>query len=193
MARLTPPIKRKLSGLRYTPLPSGIATAEFPYQPHGWSHPSRFVVIRRPRPAAPTDQLSLFPVGRYVYQVLVTNLPLQPINLWRLYNARAAVELIIKELKGDYPLAKIPTQQFRANEAYFHLLLLSYNLINWFKRLCLPDHFRPMTLRTLRAQLLLVPGELVRVDNHPILKLPSNFLHLEAWDHAMRTIKHLEL
>jgi hypothetical protein len=132
-------------------------------------------------------------MGRYVYQVLVTNLSLQPINLWRFYNDRAAVELIIKELKGDYPLTKIPTHHFLANEAYFQLLLFSYNLINWFKRLCLPERFHTMTLRTLRAQLLLIPAELVRVDNRPILKLASNFLHQEAWNYATKTIKNLRL
>ena len=192
VARLTPPIKRKLSGLRYTIQPSGIATAEFHYQPHGWLHPYRFVVIRRPKPEEPTEQLSLFPIGRYVYQVFVTNLDLQPINLWRFYNQRAAVELIIKELKGDYPLAKIPTKHWQANEAYFHLLMLAYNLINWFKRLCLPPVFQKRTLQKLRTQLLLIPGELVRIGNRPLLKLPANFLHQEAWNHAMKKIKMLK-
>ena len=36
-------------------------------------------------------------------------------------------------------LGSIPTRHFFANETYFHLLLLAYNLVNWFKRLCLPD------------------------------------------------------
>ena len=61
--------------------------------------------------------------GRYHYQVLVTNLHIQPLNLWRFYNNRAAVELIIKQLKGDYRLGNIPTRLFHANETYFHLLL----------------------------------------------------------------------
>lgn len=192
VARLTPPIKRKLPGLRYTTLPSGIATAEFYYQPYGWHKPYRFVVIRRPKPEDPTEQLSLFPIGRYVYQVFVTNLALQPINLWRFYNQRAAVELIIKELKADYPLARIPTKHFMANEAYFHLLLLAYNLINWFKQLCLPPSFQTMKLSTLRTRLLLIAGELVRVGNRPLLKLPANFLHPKTWDSALKKIKMLK-
>jgi hypothetical protein len=192
VARLTPPIKRKLPGLRYTIRFSGIATAEFYYQPHGWSHLYRFVVIRRPRPEEATDQLSLFPIGRYVYQVFVTNLELKPINLWHFYNQRAAVELIIKELKGDYPFTKIPTRYWQANEAYFHLLMLAYNLINWFKRLCLPPAFQRLTLQKLRTQLLLIPGELVRIDNRPLLKLPANFLYQEEWNHAIKKIKTLK-
>jgi hypothetical protein len=192
VARLTAPIKRKLSALRYAILPSGIATAEFRYQPHGWQKSYRFVVIRRPRPEDPTEQLSLFPIGRYVYQVFVTNLDLKPINVWRFYNQRGAVELIIKELKGDYPLAKIPTKHFMANEAYFHLLLLAYNLVNWFKHQCLPPSFQTMKLSTLRTRLLLIPGELVRVGNRPLLKLPANFLHRKTWDSAMKKIKMLK-
>lgn len=192
VARLTPPIKRKLSGLRYTIRSSGIATAEFHYQPHGWQKSYRFVIIRRPKPEDPTEQLSLFPIGRYVYQVFVTNLNLKPINVWRFYNQRAAVELIIKELKSDYPLGKIPTKYFSANEAYFHLLLLAYNLINWFKRLCLPVEFQRMTLQTLHTQLLLIPGELVRPNNRPLLKLPSNFLHQKAWNYAIKKIQLLK-
>jgi len=65
------------------------------------------VVLRRPQAEEPTPQLTLFKLGKYHYQVLVTNLPLQPLNLWRFYNDRAAVELIIKQLKGDYALGSI--------------------------------------------------------------------------------------
>lgn len=57
-----------------------------------------------------------------------------------------------------YPLAKIPTEHFAANEAYFHILLFSYNLINWFKRLYLPAEVQSMTLNTLRARILLIHG-----------------------------------
>jgi hypothetical protein len=51
-------------------------------------------VAPRPQPDEPTAQLTLFKLGRYHYQVLVTNLPLQPLNLWRFYNDRASVELL---------------------------------------------------------------------------------------------------
>ena len=57
------------------------------------------------------------------------NLDLQPIHLWWFYNDRAALELIIRELKGDYPLGRVPAKHFFANEAYFHLLLFAYNLM----------------------------------------------------------------
>jgi len=193
VARLTKPIKAKLSSLTYQVYSFGIETAEFMYRPTEWKKEYRFAVIRRPIPEDPTEQLTLFTMGKYTYQVIVTNLKLTPLNTWRFYNGRASVELIIKELKGDYPLGKIPTKYFAANEAYFHTLLFSYNLINWFKRLCLPEEFHNMTLKTLRSRLLLIPGELIRPDNRPTLKLPSNFLYKEAYESAIRKIEKFNL
>lgn len=192
VARLTQPIKRRLAGLSYSRYSSGIETAEFMYSIKADHEEYRFVVVRRPIPEDPSEQLSLFPLGKYSYQVIVTNLNLTPLNTWKFYNGRAAVELIIKELKGDYPLAKIPTKHFAANEAYFHIMLFSYNLINWFKRLCLPKDVQNATLNTLRSRLLLIPGVLVKSNNRPMLKLPSNFLYRDAFEHAIKKIDRMK-
>jgi hypothetical protein len=193
VAKLTAPVKRIISTLSYQVHPSGLETGEFMYQPTKWKHEYRFVVVRRLISEDPSEQLTLFAMGKYSYQVVVTNMKLTPLNTWRFYNGRAAVELIIKELKGDYPLGKIPTKYFAANEAYFHTLLFSYNLINWFKRLCLPTEFHNMTLKTLRARLLVIPGELIRPDNRPTLKLPANFLYRDAFEYAIKKIGKLKI
>jgi hypothetical protein len=103
------------------------------------------------------------------------------------------MELIIKELKYDYPLAKIPTSQFAANEAYFHLLLFAYNLMNWFKRLCLPAAHQSMTLATLRRELLMLPGELVRTKNIPTLRLPPSEAEPTLIQHALDRIGKLKI
>ena len=192
VAKATRPIKRKLSSLRYRKHTSGTESAHFYYQPHGWQKKYRFIVIRRPLPEEQTNQLSLFTKGRYSYQVFVTNMTQTALYCWKFYNKRASVELIIKELKHDYPLAKIPTKHFHANEAYFHILLFSYNLLNWFKRLCLPKEFHTMTLNTLRYRLLLIPGEFVRSGNKPVLKLPANFQYKSAFQFAIKNIKKLK-
>lgn len=71
VARLTQPIKRKLAHLRYTTVRYGWEVAEFSYQPIGWAHSARFVVIRRHQPEEFSDRLSLFKLGKYHYQVLV--------------------------------------------------------------------------------------------------------------------------
>lgn len=193
VAKITKPVKTKLASLSYKRYTSGLEVSEFMYQPNGWERQYRFVVIRRPIAEENSDQLTLFTMGKYSYQVIVTNLKLKPINLWKFYNGRAVVELIIKELKEDYPLAKIPTKHFAANEAYFHLLLFAYNLVNWFKRLCLPQEFQNMTLKTLRTRLLFVPGELVRTDNKPVLKFPANFWYKDKIEYTVKQIEMVKL
>lgn len=191
VARLTAPIKRKLGALRYTCPSRGVEVSQFHYQPTRWKHTHRFVVIRRPQAEEPTEQLTLFKLGRYHYQVLVTNLPLQPLNLWRFYNDRGGIELIIKQLKGDYALGSIPTRHFFANDTYFHLLLFAYNLVNWFKRLCLPPELQTATLQTLRQHIFLMPAQLSRTDNRPRLLLPASGPREVAWRYALRAIERL--
>jgi hypothetical protein len=193
VARLTRPIKRKLAHLKYVSVSAGVQAAEFHYQPSRWFHSYRFVVIRRPQPEEPDPQLTLFKLGQYHYQVLVTNLDLRPLNLWRFYNGRAGIERIIRELKGDYPLGKIPTRHFFANEVYLHLLLLAYSLVNWFKRLCLPSEFQSATLDTLRNRILLMPAQLLRSGNRPRLAMPTSGRRENAWKHALHRIEKLRL
>lgn len=192
VAKLTQPIKRRLAHLQYVPVSQGVEAAEFRYQPIGWPQPYRFIAIRRPVLEEATDQLTLFQLGQYTYQVFVTNLPLRPLNLWRFYNGRAGVERIIRALKGDYPLGKIPSRHFAANEAYFHLLLIAYNVVNWFKRLCLPPELQSATLETLRQRVLLMPAQLRRTGNRPRLALPARGPQAMAWRYALQKIDRFE-
>src|SRR3989454_3071476 len=157
VARLSRPLKNRLPGLLYRRVSPGVWTSEFWYCPQGWPGPRRFVVIRRSVPEEPSAQLHLFQMGGYSYQLLVTNLKLTPLHLWRFYNQRARAELIIRELKDAYALGKIPTKDFWANEAFFQIVLLAYNLLNWFKRLCVPVHLQghaaaPPAAAALRAR-----------------------------------------
>ena len=195
VAKLSRPIQRRLPGLRYRRIHPGLEVATFRYHPHEWRKAHRFIAVRKLLPEAhsPQGQLTFFQLDDWAYHVYVTNLALRPVNVWRFYNQRAAVELIIKELKTDYPLTKIPTKHWAANEAYFHLLLFAYNLVNWFKRLCLPASWHRATLRTIRTELLLAPAELVRPKGAPALKLPANFLYRETFRYALRALRRLHI
>jgi hypothetical protein len=50
-----------------------------------------------------------------------------------------------------------------------------------------------MTLKTLRMQLLFVPGELVRTDNKPVLKFPANFWYKDKIAYALKQIEKVKL
>ncbi len=170
-------LKKRLGGLRYRKISSGVGAAEFLYQPQGWPHPRRVVVIRRPVPEEPSAQLHLFRRGGYSYQGFVTNLTLRPLNLWRFYNQRATAELIIRELKDAYALGKIPSHDFLANEAFFQVALLAYNLLNWFKRLCVPPSLQHATLQRLRQHLFVAPAQLTRPGGVPTLHIAPGYVH----------------
>ena len=71
------------------------------------------------------------------------------------------------------------------------IALLAYNLINWFRRLCLPPEFQNATLHTLRQQILLMPAQLVRTGNRSRLSLHASGHCEVAWLHALRTIERL--
>lgn len=193
VAKMTSTIHHKLEGLRYHRFKKDWASAEFSYTPLGWKVPHRFIVIRRPLPEKESDQLTLFTFTRYAYQVFVTNLDLQPENIWYFYRGRAGIEVFIKELKQDFALAKIPTRKFMANQVYFQLLLLAYNLINWFKRLCLPLQFHHATLQTIRTELLVLPARLVKVHHRNILKLPAEYLSQKMLTSIIQKIQKVPL
>jgi DDE family transposase len=191
VAQLTRPVKSRLSGLRYHQVSSEVWAAEFQYCPHGWPGLRRFVVIRRPVPEEPSAQLHLFQMGGYNYQLLVTNLSLTPLHLWRFYNQRARAELIIRELKYAYALGKIPTKDFQANEAFFQIVLLAYNLLNWFKRLCAPAHLQRANLQHLRQRLFVVPSQLVRPGGVPTLRIAPGYAHEADFLETLRRIRGL--
>jgi hypothetical protein len=192
VAKLTAPIKRKLTGrLRYTRHRGGISTAEFRYQPHGWAKLFRFVVIRRDQPDEDDPQLTLWKFKRYYYQVLVTNLIQRPLTVWRFYNQRARIEQLIRELKGEYALGSIPTQHYAANEAHVHLLLLAYNCVRWFQHLCLPPRFATTRLQRLREDVLNMPAYLTHSGRHPHLWIPHEDLAAD-WAHTLRKIDRLK-
>lgn len=107
VAKETKPLKALLTGLQYTEVRQGIAVTECQYQPHRWPRPYRFVVLRKTLPEEESSQTTLLKVGRYTYQAYVTTFRIWPHAVCRFYNQRAALELIIKQLKADYPLAKI--------------------------------------------------------------------------------------
>ena len=170
VARLTQSFKRLLPGLPYESVNQHWEMAEFEHRPHGWPQARRFVVARR---FIPQDepQTTLFILGRYVYRAWVTNMNLTPAGVWHFYDGRAGMEPRICELREDYALRKIPTASFAANSLYLEIIRLAYNLVTAFQRNCLEESWQSLTLDKLRYKLFLLPGELTRPQNRPILRL----------------------
>jgi hypothetical protein len=173
----------------------GWAVAEFRFKPQRWTAEHRFIMVRRPVPEDPQEaaQLTLFRQGRYSYLGFVTNLELQPWMVWKTYRARANVEKSIRELLNYFALNKIPTHQWVANVAFLQLLLMAYNLVHWFKRLCLPEDYLHATVDTIRQEFLVLPGKLSKHGGRNVLQLPRGYPHRQTFLAAARSIQTLHL
>ena len=149
------------------------------------------MVLREKLTEERTAQLKLFTLDSYAYHAIVTNLALTPYRIFSFYQDRAGSERIIRTLKEDYPFASAPHNKFVANALYTELSLLAYNLIVWFKRLCLPAECQSYTVGTLRHRLLLIQGVFTRTGNRPELKLPRNTPYQDVFEYAQNRINEL--
>jgi len=195
VARLYPGYRKKVCGLKFQKLSWGAETSEFMHRPQHWKAQHRFVVIRRPIPEDPTEaaQLTLFKDRRYAYTLLVTNLELEPWRVWTFYRPRAIVEKDIRELLYDLPLGKIPSSDWTANVAFFQTVLLAFNLVHWFKRLCLPTAWAKATVETVRADFLRLPARLVREAQVNVLQLPKGYHYEKEFLSAAKAAARLQL
>lgn len=192
VSRVTAPLKHKVPGLRYQKVNNIFSTAEFQYKPSGWDQKYRFVVLREKLTEKRDEQLTLFKSNAYSYHVIVTNLSLTPYGTFSFYEDRAGLERIIRIARDDYSFGTAPTNNFKANALYAELSMLAYNLVVWFKLLCLPENWQSYTVGTLRHKLLLIPGIFTKTGNYPVLKLPRNCLYQKEFLSAEKRIKKLK-
>jgi Transposase DDE domain group 1 len=173
----------------------GWGVAEFVHRPRGWNSAHRFVAVRRPLPVDPEEasQLTLFKDTQYSYSVLVTSLALQPWRVWANYVGRSNIEKSIRELLNDLALSKIPTQTWTANVAFFQLLLFAYNIVHWFKRLCLPQEQLRKTIETLRHEIIGLPAKLSFRNGKNVLILPRLYNHKAAFLAAAAQVEKFKI
>ena len=181
--RLNQPLQRALTskGRAWWPLDEaggqGIELCAFDYQAPCWDKARRVVGVRQhlqTRPQAKGKQLSLFgddeEIGAWRYSVIVTDLDLPALMIWRLYRGRADCENRIKELKYDFGSTGFNQKNFWATEAALGTIMMGFNLMSLLRKLLLkkqPHH----TLKTLRYKLFGTAGYIVRSGRQRLLTL----------------------
>lgn len=164
----------------------GVAqVAELRYQPVGWQKSYRYVVKRN---LMENKKGELY----FRYHVLVTNdneRSAEEVLIWHLQHAN--MENRIKEHKSGFGLEKLPTQKFHANWAYLLIGQMAFNLVAWFKRMVLPEHYHQSTIKTIRHQVLNVAGKIVHTGRKVYLVISDQYRYQDVWEHAIKKLAAL--
>jgi hypothetical protein len=142
----------------------------------------RLVVIRKSYP-----QLDMFKGIIFEYDIIITNMQMEKRHQIRWYWERCNSENWIKELKYGFGLDQFPCSRYLPNGAYFHIVLLAYNLVQALKLLKLDYEWRYMTVKTLRYRLLHVAGLVVSHARQLFLKLFHRYPYYELFHRILCT------
>jgi hypothetical protein len=75
-------------------------------------------------------------------------------KIYETYKKRWAVENFFKESNQSFSSGKLRSSRFRGNQFFLGLLCVVYNLMQWFKRDCLPRGYRTLSFATVRRHFL---------------------------------------
>ena len=190
-AKLYKPIQYLLAGLEYRDIGWGRSAAEFRYR-GSWRKERRMVVIREEITEDKKKEPKLFELKGYSFQVIVANIEEEkPEEVWRFYNDRANVENMIKEGILGYGLDVTPSHWYGGNAAHFFLVMLAYNLMNWFKEKVLGQNKEKRMAKWIRQRFLVIGGKLVKRDRKWILNLPLNWPWREEYEQAEQRLEVL--
>jgi len=149
----------------------------------------RMIVVREKvkKGKTPRKQLKLLNIGDviYDYQVIVTNSDKEPEEVWRYYNQRACCENFIKEGIYGFGLDKVVSHSYAGNFTWFELLMLGYNLMNFFKEEVLNQNKTKNMIQTIRDTLFLIPGKLIKTSRQWVLKLESTWAYKGEYEEAL--------
>jgi len=96
------------------------------------SHSFRVVLVEKKQTPFPgsKSKRKLFRYG--IFENLSFKLDAK--GLYDFYHSRQTIEQFFKESTGPFSAGKMPSQKFRANEAYLHLVTIAENCMLWFKK-----------------------------------------------------------
>jgi len=158
-----------------------VCYGEFEYQASSWKYPRRVVV----KVEKPENQFL------YMYTFIVTNMELDPQRLIQIYNNRGRMENFIKESKNGFNFDSMGNSRKIVNANLLLILMLAYNILNWFKRLVLPKRMRNFQVDTIRLKLIKIASKIVRGARYITFKLCSSCPYKNEFYETINNIKNL--
>ena len=146
------------------------------------------VILRRERPH-PGAQLSLLEeADGWRYQAFATNTIAGQLGfLEARHRAHARVEDRIKAAK-DSGLSRLPSREFKINQAWLQLVAVAADLTAWLRLLALTGDLAVVEPKLLRFRMLHVPARLSRGSRRRRLRLPRHWPWADQILEAFRRI-----
>jgi hypothetical protein len=137
-------------------------------------------------------QLSLGDLVEFRYDCIATNdFNKSEEEVFKFYNGRARIENSIRELKYDYHLGQIITDDFDANDVITQLTLLAYLLMQHFKHEVLPPNMRNLKLSTLRWKVFHIPGRMLAFARRKMIRIQNVFASEAIYAQIYRNLQNL--
>ena len=158
---------------------------EFNYKANSWNKKRRVIVkIEKAKGQLP---------GCYTYTFIVTNIEdWRPRKLVKFYCQRGTMENFIKEGKNGFAFGKMSSTDFYANANKLQQMLLAYNLNNWMRRLCFPEHNKSDRIGTIRTKLIKIAARIVKTGRYIYFKLASSCPNKKLFIKVLNNIHKLE-
>lgn len=154
---------------------------EFQYAASSWEHPRRVIV----KAEKPSNQMI------YIISFIVTNMDLQPEDVFKFYCNRGTMENFIKESKYGFDFDSMSSNSKLVNANRLQISMLAYNLFSWFKRLVLPKEMRKHQMDTIRIKLIKIASRVVRSARYLIFKLCSSCPYQKEFMETLSNIRKL--
>jgi len=128
------------------------------------------------------------------FTYIVTNLETDKLELvLELYRKRGSMENFIKEAKNGFGVAKVSQKQLIANQNQLMMKMITYNLIQIFKALVLPESMKSFQVETLRNKIFKIAAKKIRHARQTIFKFCSHFPLKHEFEMILKNIKSLDI
>ena len=150
-------------------------------KPDKWKKARKFAIVRELKPEEDRKQLSLLESSDYTHAMYVTNTTCGLAETVKFYEKRGNCENYIKETKYDMNIGSLKMKSFWANEAFFQIMMLVYNIFLLFKLDKVSANEYKQWIQTFRFKYVFVAGKIIKTARRTILKILEGYPYKEIF------------
>ena len=150
-------------------------------KPDKWNKARKFAVVRELKPEEERKQLSFLESSNYDHAMYVTNTMWKLADTVKFYEKRGNCENYIKETKYDMNIGSLKMKSFWANEAFFQIMMLVYNIFLLFKTDRVSASEYRQWIVTFRLKYVFVAGKIIKTARQTIMKLLEGYPFREVF------------